>query len=75
MFLTTPSTVASAERRFSKLKLIKNYLSSIMGQHHLKNLFKLSNESDVAKGADMTPRKNHALACVLFFGKAIISLF
>ena len=31
MFLTAPATVASAERSFSKLKFIKNYLRSTMG--------------------------------------------
>ena len=30
--LTSPISVASAERSFSKLKLIKNYLRSTMGQ-------------------------------------------
>ena len=32
---TLPVTVASAERRFSKLKLIKNYLRSSMAQERL----------------------------------------
>ena len=35
IFLTAPATVASAERSFSKLKLIKNYLRSTMGQDRL----------------------------------------
>ena len=38
MFLTTPVTVASAERSFSKLRLITNYLSSTMDQDRLNNL-------------------------------------
>ena len=42
MFLTAPITVASAERRFSKLKLIKNYLRSTMDQDLLNNLARLS---------------------------------
>ena len=52
MFLTAPATVASAERSFSKLKLIKNYLRSTMGQDRLNNLAMLSIESDIAKQID-----------------------
>ena len=52
MFLTAPATVASAERSFSKLKLIKNYLRSTMGQDCLNNLARLSIESDIAKQID-----------------------
>jgi len=32
ILFTMPVTVASAERTFSKLKLVKNYLRSIMSQ-------------------------------------------
>jgi len=35
LFLTLPVTVASAERTFSKLKLIKNYVRSTMFQTRL----------------------------------------
>ncbi|XP_060863504.1 zinc finger MYM-type protein 1-like [Metopolophium dirhodum] len=35
IFLTIPVTVASAERSFSKLKLIKNYLRNSIGQERL----------------------------------------
>uniref|UniRef100_A0A3B3RTZ4 HAT C-terminal dimerisation domain-containing protein n=1 Tax=Paramormyrops kingsleyae TaxID=1676925 RepID=A0A3B3RTZ4_9TELE len=35
LFLTLPVTVATAERSFSKLKLIKTYLRSSMGQERL----------------------------------------
>ena len=52
MFLTAPATVASAERSFSKLKLIKNYLRSTMSQDRLNNLARLSIESDIAKQID-----------------------
>ena len=52
MFLTVPTTIASAERSFSKLKLIKNYLTSSMGQDRLINLARLSIESDIARKID-----------------------
>ena len=52
IFLTAPATAASAERSFSKLKLMKNYLRSIMGQDRLTNLARLSIESDIAKQID-----------------------
>uniref|UniRef100_A0A8C3A271 HAT C-terminal dimerisation domain-containing protein n=1 Tax=Cyclopterus lumpus TaxID=8103 RepID=A0A8C3A271_CYCLU len=38
LFLTIPVTVASAERSFSKLKLIKTYLRSSMSQERLSGL-------------------------------------
>lgn len=49
ILLTFPVTVASGERSFSKLKLIKNYLRSTMCQEQLNNLAKLSIESCLAK--------------------------
>ena len=52
MFLTTPATVASAERSFSKLKLFRNYLRSTMNQNRLNNLARLSIESGIAKQID-----------------------
>ena len=52
MFFKAPATVASAEKSFSKLKLIKNNLRSTMGQDHLPNLARLSIESDIAKQID-----------------------
>lgn len=42
-------SVASRERSFSKLKLIKNYLHSTMGQSRLSNLAIVSAESELAK--------------------------
>lgn len=48
LLLTLPVTVASCERSFSKLKLIKNYLRSTMGQERLSGLAILSIEYDVA---------------------------
>lgn len=48
IYLTLPVTVASAERSFSKLKLIKNYLRNNMGQDRLSNIAVLNIEKDVA---------------------------
>ncbi|KAI4816568.1 hypothetical protein KUCAC02_008891 [Chaenocephalus aceratus] len=53
LFLTLPVTVATAERSFSKLKLIKNYLRSTMGQERLSGPALLSIESDRAKKLDI----------------------
>ncbi|KAI5021813.1 hypothetical protein ZWY2020_058543 [Hordeum vulgare] len=38
ILLTVPVTIASAERSFSKLKLLKNYLRSTMSQERLNGL-------------------------------------
>jgi hypothetical protein len=48
ILLTIPVTVASGERSFSKLKLIKTYLRASMAQERLNNLAILSIENDVA---------------------------
>ena len=48
ILLTIPVSTASAKRSFSKLKLIKNYLRSTMGQERLSALAVLSIESDLA---------------------------
>lgn len=44
IFLTLPVTVATAERSFSKLKLLKNYLRNSMGQERLSNIAVLNIE-------------------------------
>jgi hypothetical protein len=49
IFLTLPMTVASAERSFSKLKLIKNHLRTSMVQDRLSSLALLSIERHRAK--------------------------
>ena len=53
LFLTIHVTVATAERSFSKLKLIKNYLRSTMGQERLVGLAILSIESERARKTDI----------------------
>jgi hypothetical protein len=45
-------SVASCERSFSILKLIKNYLRSTMGQSRLSGLALLSIESETVKDID-----------------------
>ena len=54
LFLTIPVTVASAERSFSKLKLIKNYLRSTMSQERLSGLSILSIENERARGLNIS---------------------
>jgi len=46
LFLTLPVTTATAERSFSKLKLIKNYLRTSMRQERLSDLSLLSIEAE-----------------------------
>lgn len=48
IFLTTPVSVASGERSFSKLKIIKNYLRNSMSQERLNGLAIISIEHEVA---------------------------
>ena len=52
ILLTIPATVASAERSFSKLKIIKNYLRSTMSQTRLVDLARLSIEPSIARQID-----------------------
>ena len=54
IFCTLPVTVASAERSFSKRKLIKNHLRSTMTQERLNDLAVVSIESSVSKNIDFT---------------------
>ncbi len=52
VFLTRTISVASCERSFSKLKLIKNYLTSRMSQTRLTDLAILSIEREIADAID-----------------------
>uniref|UniRef100_A0A7N0RHC1 Uncharacterized protein n=1 Tax=Kalanchoe fedtschenkoi TaxID=63787 RepID=A0A7N0RHC1_KALFE len=52
ILLTVPVTVASAERSFSKLKLLKTYLRSSMSQERLNDLGILSIEKDMLDNID-----------------------
>ncbi|KAG6936106.1 hypothetical protein G0U57_013381 [Chelydra serpentina] len=47
ILLTIPVTVASGERSYSKLKLIKNYLHSSVSQERLTGLAILAIEQDI----------------------------
>lgn len=47
VFLTIPASVAAGERSFSKLKLIKTYLRSSMGQERLDDLSLISIEREM----------------------------
>ncbi|KAL4579451.1 hypothetical protein LXL04_015599 [Taraxacum kok-saghyz] len=49
IMLTIPVTVASAERSFSKLKLLKSYLHSTMTQERLSGLAMISIENEMLK--------------------------
>ena len=53
MHMTVPVTVAAAERSFSKLKLIKNFLRSSMSQERLSGLGLISIENKRAKNLDL----------------------
>ena len=47
ILLTLPVTIASTERSFSKLKLIKSYLKSTMSKEKLSGLVILSIENEM----------------------------
>ena len=52
ILFTVPVTVASAERSFSKLKLLKNYLRSSMSQERLNGLATLCIGKDMLDHID-----------------------
>jgi len=53
ILVTIPVSVASGERSFSKLKLIKTYLQSIMTEDRLNNLGIVSIENNVVATLDL----------------------
>jgi len=53
ILLTLPISVATGERSFSKLKLIKTYIRSTMTQDRLVGLSTLSIEQDIAQTIDL----------------------
>ena len=61
-FCTLPVTVTSAKRSFSKLKLMKNFLTSTMSQQRLTDLAALIIKSEIARKIDFqTVMKDLAL--------------
>ena len=54
LFLTLPVTVATAERSFSKLKLIETYFRNIMQDDRLSGLAVLSIENAEARKLDVS---------------------
>lgn len=54
IYLSLPVTVASAERSFSKLKRVKNYLRSTMCQERLSNLTIVSIEHEILNSIDIS---------------------
>lgn len=52
IYLTLPVSVASGERSFSKLKIVKNYLRSTMSHERLTNLSIISIEHQLCENID-----------------------
>lgn len=52
IYLTMPVSVATGERSFSKLKIVKNYLRSTMNQDRLTNLSIISIEHQLCQSVD-----------------------
>ena len=59
IFCTIPATVAEAERSFSKLKSIKNYLRTTMNQDRLSDLGMLAIENKIAREVDYSNIIDH----------------
>jgi hypothetical protein len=58
ILLTMPVSVASGERSFSKLKLIKTYLRSSMSKERLNSLATHSIENAIAQNLDFSELVN-----------------
>lgn len=52
IMLAMPVSVASGERSFSKLKIIRNYLRNSMNEDRLNSLAIVSIENEVARSID-----------------------
>lgn len=59
IFLTVPVTVASAERSFSKLKLLKNYLGNSISQNRLSHIANLSIDKSQTEEIDIEKKVNN----------------
>jgi len=57
--LTLPVSVASNDRSFSKMKLIKNYLRSILTNEKLEHLLLCSVERDLIEKLDLSKLANN----------------
>lgn len=66
---TAPVTVASNERTFSKLKLVKNHLRSTTSDERLNSLMILYSEKDIVDNLDII---KIAERCISFFQLFII---
>ena len=53
LILTAPTTSASSEGSFSKLKLIKIVMGSVMNQDRLKDFMTLGSEKDLTDSIDL----------------------
>ncbi|KAL9293975.1 putative HAT dimerization domain-containing protein [Arabidopsis thaliana] len=74
ILLTIPITVASAERSFSKLKLLKSYLRTTMTPDRLNGLALIAIENDLLEGIYMESliddfASNHVQRTTLFTNK------
>lgn len=54
LFYTIAVTTASAERSFSKLKIIKNYLRNSVGQVRLRHLALIAIENKAVSSLDLS---------------------
>ena len=68
LFCTLPVMVSSAERSFSKLKLIKSYLRSSIAQDRLDNLTLISIENEAARQLDLFSKLIDLVTLVDKFG-------
>jgi hypothetical protein len=59
LLLTAPITSASSERSFSKLKLIKTAIRSVMRERRLKDLITLGCEKDLTDTIDLDTVVDH----------------